>query len=60
MKISQMIDLLQKELEKRGDVEVMLYGHYGSESDTFEVAPDENLRKEDRDKLWIWTDICTG
>lgn len=60
MKISQMIDLLQKELEKRGDVDVVLYGHYGAESDVFEVAEDKNIPKKERGKLWIWTDICTG
>jgi hypothetical protein len=55
-----MIELLKKEQEKRGDVEVVLYGHYGAESDVFEVAEDKHIPKKERDKLWIWTDICTG
>ena len=60
MKITEIMAVLQAELEKRGDVEVMLYGAYGATSDVFEVAKDEHICKDERHMLWIWTDICTG
>lgn len=60
MTITEIISLLQKELEKRGDVEVRLYGAYGAESEVFEVAEDKNISKEERHMLWIWTGINTG
>jgi hypothetical protein len=60
MKISEIINVLQVELEKRGDVDVALWGCYGASSDTFEVLKDEQMSKEDRMKLNVWTAIMTG
>lgn len=60
MNISEMVQLLLTEQAVKGDREVKLHGHYGAESSTFEVMPDENVLPEDRDKLNIWTDIMTG
>lgn len=60
MKISKMIDLLKAQLEKRGDVEVRLHGMYGAAETTFEVIEDNNVRKEERGALNIWTGINTG
>lgn len=60
MKISEMIALLQKELKKRGDVDVQLWGVYGGNETTFEVMPDKHVLKEHRDKLNIYTGINTG
>lgn len=62
MKISEMIEVLQAELDKRGDVEVVLQGMYGADETTFEVQPDHNLSKEmvRSGNLFIWTGINTG
>lgn len=62
MKISEMIKVLQKEQESRGDVDVILYGCYGADSETFEVAPDDalDIKAKKSGKLYIWTAINTG
>ena len=61
MKASEIIKVLQAEIEKRGDLEVQLRGRYGADSDVFEILGDENISKEDRGKfIYVWTDIMTG
>lgn len=58
MKISEMIDLLQKEQIKRGDVDVILCGHYADQSETFEVI--ENYENETPNEIHIWTNLSDG
>lgn len=61
MKASEIIKLLQTEVEKRGDLEVVLYGAYGGSSDTFEIALEKYIDKEAyKDKIWVYTEINTG
>lgn len=60
MKISEMIAVLEKELKKRGDVQVKLHGMYGSAEETFEVMPDKHVINSERKYLNIWTGINTG
>lgn len=60
MKISDIVHILEDEKEKRGDVEVVFQGWYGASSEVFEVQPDKYIPREHREKLHVWTDICTG
>lgn len=62
MKASDIIKLLQAEIEKRGDLEVRLHGAYGADSETFEIMDEQKqIHKEDRGKyINVWTDIMTG
>lgn len=60
MKISEIIQILESELQKRGDVDVVFHGCYGATETLFEVMPDKNLWKPDRVNLNVWTGIMTG
>jgi len=60
MKASEIVALLQAEIERRGDREVLLHGCYGASESTFEIMKDENVYKDDRDKINVWTAIMTG
>ena len=60
MKASEMIDILQQAIAKKGDVEVRLYGAYGAESDEFSHTDDSDIRKNERHLIWIYTGINTG
>jgi hypothetical protein len=52
-----MIEVLQREQEKRGDVEVHLHGAYGACESTFEVMDDKRVTPEECMYLNIWTGI---
>lgn len=59
MKVSEIIKLLEQAQKEKGDVEVLLYGHYASTSDVFEII-DDGGEHYSKDIIHIWTDINTG
>ena len=69
VKASEIIKILQKQMEEKGDVEVFFHGAYGAAEQTFEPMKDENLfahrnarpdPSDDPTFIHIWTDIMTG
>ena len=62
MKISELIQKLESEMEKRGDLPIMFYGSYGSSSepDDYVIATKDLIGKEYDNYIWVWTGINTG
>lgn len=61
MKASDVIRLLQKVVEERGDLDVVFHGPYGATSGTFAILDEKDIAEEDRGKyINVWVDIMTG
>lgn len=61
MKASEIIRLLQEEVQKRGDLEVSFHGVYGAASNEFEIMTEKQIPKDEfKAHISVWTGIMTG
>lgn len=63
MKASEIIKLLQKEIDKEGDKEVMFWGYYGARETIFEIMSNQTFENEfieNEEYINVWTNLSTG